>query len=342
MGLISFKPKQVTKKLLSSLKDRSLDVINSRFGLGDNTERQTLEAIGQKYGITRERVRQIENASLSTIRKSNEFKSEQAVFQELSELLTKLGAVMNEDELLKSLAQDEALQNHVHFFFVLGDQFSKHKEDDHFAARWSVNDGVLNNVHKALHSLYESLDDDELIPESKIIERFLSNVKDISNEYRDEEIAKRWLSISKRITKNPLNEYGRSESKNVKVRGVKDYAYLVLRKHGNPMHFREVAESITAMFNKRSHPATTHNELIKDSRFVLVGRGKYGLRDWGYKPGVVREVIHDILEKHGPLSKEDLVEHVMRERFLKRNTILVNLQNPKFFKKLPNATYTNL
>ena len=76
-----------------------------------------------------------------------------------------------------------------------------------------------------------------------------------------------------------------------------------------------------------------HNELIKDQRFVLVGRGIYALAEWGYAKGVVRDVIRDLLAKHGPLTKDEIMDKVLKERYVKENTILVNLQNPKFFKK---------
>jgi hypothetical protein len=106
------------------------------------------------------------------------------------------------------------------------------------------------------------------------------------------------------------------------------------------MHFREVAAGINKTFGKKTHIATCHNELIKDDRFVLVGRGVYALKEWGYKTGVVRDVIADILKAEGPMSKEDVVEKVMKERYLKKNTILVNLQNPKYFKKNKDGLYT--
>ena len=114
----------------------------------------------------------------------------------------------------------------------------------------------------------------------------------------------------------------------------------MMRKHGSPMHFREVANAICDTFGKKTHVATCHNELIKDGRFVLVGRGVYALKDWGYEAGVVKEVIRKIIKKEGPLSKEDIVEKVMKERYLKKNTILVNLQNPKYFKKNKQGLYT--
>ena len=154
---ISFKPKQVSKKLLSELQDRALDVISNRFGLNAEAERKTLEAIGEKYGITRERVRQIENAALATIRKSDAFKSEKQVFDELHEIVKELGALVSEEELLKGLSKDPLTQNHVHFYLVLGDEFNKHKEDEHFSSRWTTDTDVADLVHDALKNLYANL-----------------------------------------------------------------------------------------------------------------------------------------------------------------------------------------
>jgi hypothetical protein len=339
-GTISFKPKQITKKMLSNLPDRAFEVVTNRFGLTDDAERKTLEAIGKKYGITRERVRQIENAALALIRKSPSFKDEKAVFEELKKLIHTLGAIVSEDELLEHISKDKLTQNHIHLYLTLGDEFKKHKEDDDFKTRWSVDDDVTNEVHKSLKNLYANLSDDELVPESEMINRFLDEVKAVSMQYKNEEIAKRWLSISKNISKNPLGEWGKADSSSIKTRGVKDYAFLMMRKHGSPMHFREVAKAVSNTFNKKCHTATCHNELIKDPRFVLVGRGIYALSEWGYKSGVVREVIKELLKKNGPMSKEDIVEQVMKERYLKKNTILVNLQNSKYFKKNKNGLYS--
>ncbi len=340
MATSNIKPKQITKKILSVLQDRAHDVIVSRFGLNATAEPRTLEAIGQKYGITRERVRQIENAALAAIRKSDIYSAEKESFNELKELISSLGAVVAEDELLSHFAKDSEMKNHYHFFLVLGDDFKKLPEDDAFHARWSVDESISETVHNALKELYSSLNSSELVPESEIIGRFLDNLKGLSDRYRNEEVARRWLNISKAIKPNPLNEWGMADSPNVKTRGIKDYAYLIMRKHGSPMHFREVAKGIEATFGKKTHVATTHNELIKDPRFILVGRGTYGLAEWGYKPGVVREVIKEIIKKNGPMTKEDVIDRVLKERFLKKNTILVNLQNPKYFKKNKQGLYT--
>lgn len=338
----TFKPKQVTKKILSPLRDRSLDIIKNRFGLGADLEHRTLEAIGEKYGITRERVRQIEQAALTMIKKSEEFKGEKQSFEELKKIVDELGGLVSEEELLDSVSKDQETKNHIHFYLVLGDDFIKHREDDDFISRWSIDSNLSEQVHSSLKNLYANLSDSEIIPESEIVNRFLSELKKINVELRDEEVAKRWLTLSKGVKKNPLGEWGKSGASGVKARGIKDFAYLMMRKHGSPMHFREVAKAITNTFHKKCHTATCHNELIKDKRFVLVGRGMYALAEWGYKPGVVRDVIKEILKREGPMTKEDVVEKVLKERYLKKNTILVNLQNPKYFKKNKDKTYSPL
>jgi len=338
--IIKFKPKQVVKKLLSVVGDRSRDVLVSRFGLGTDTKRMTLEAIGKKYKITRERVRQIENYSIVNIRKSKEYTKEKEAFDELLKLITEMGGTISEEQLLKHISKDKATQNQVHFLLVIGEEFTKEKEDSEFKHRWSVDKELSKRIHGSLRDLYSSLSDDEILLESDMIEKFLENIKDVSEKYKNEEIAKRWLALSKLIDKNPLGEWGKTTSANINAKGMRDYAYLVIRRHGSPIHFREVAKLITELFNKKAHVATTHNELIKDPRFVLVGRGLYALSEWGYMSGVVRDVIKNIINKNGPLTKDDIVKKVLKERYVKENTIMVNLQNPKFFKKSKDGKYS--
>jgi hypothetical protein len=339
MPTISFQPKKITKKITSHLQDRASDIILNRFGLTADGTKKTLEEIGKKYNITRERVRQIEDAALHSIKKSAAYKEEQAVFEEIKQLIKKLGSIIAEHELLPYISKDKTIQNHIHFFLTLGDIFKKHREDEHFHARWSVDDEVGNIVHDSLKKLYASLSDEDLVPETEIIKKFLEHLKDLAEEYKDKEMAKRWLSLSKTIAKNPLGEWGKAGSPNIRTRGVRDYAYLVMRRHGSPMHFKEVADAISKTFNKKIHYATCHNELIKDPRFVLVGRGMYALAEWGYKAGTAREVICDILKREGPLSKDEVIAKVNKERYFKKNTILVNLVNPKYFKKNKNGLY---
>ncbi len=339
MSTTSFKPKQVSKKLLGALQERSKDVIIRRYGLGKDPELMTLDAIGKIYGITRERVRQIENHALNAIRKSKNYTEEKAVFDEIEKLIHKLGGIIVEQDLLDYVSKDANTQSHMNFLLVVGHPFKKIKEDEDFKHRWLIDETLADKIHNSLKKLYESLKDNELVSEPEIIKAFLNYIEDVADQYKTEEIAKRWLGLSKKIGKNPLGEWGKSESSNISTKGMRDYAYLVIRKHGSPIHFREVAKAITTVFNKKAHVATTHNELIKDARFVLVGRGLYALTEWGYMNGVVKDVIKKLIEKNGPMTKADVVEKVMKERYVKENTIIINLQNKKYFKKNKDGKY---
>jgi hypothetical protein len=336
---VSFKPQAVTKRLISVLPDRAKDIITKRYGLGNSASKMTLEAIGGKYGITRERVRQIENYALSSIRKSPDYEKESKVFDEIESLLYGLGGIVAEEEFLSGAFSDAKTQNHVHFLLVLGSSFIREKEDAEFLHRWFVDRTQADKVKGALRKLYEKLSNEELIPEEDIIDSFLDELSDVSDEHRSREVVRRWLSLSKKIGGNPLGEWGRSHSSNVNPKGVRDYAYLVIRQHGSPMHFTEVAKNISQQFNKRAHTATTHNELIKDDRFVLVGRGLYALTEWGYMEGVVKDVIKSILEKGGPLTRDEIIDRVLKERYVKGNTVLVNLQDNATFKKTSDGKY---
>jgi len=338
-AIINFKPKQATKLLISALSPRSRDVMTKRYGLGKDPEPMTLDAIGKTYGITRERVRQIENHALAVIRKSKQYSDEKATFDEIERIIHELGGIVVEQDLLNHISTDASIQSHINFILVVGHPFNKIKEDEDFKHRWFIDNSLSEKVHNALRKLYATLKSDDLLSEPDIIKSFLEQLEDVSEKYKNEEIAKRWLSLSKKIGKNTLGEWGKTESSNISTKGMRDYAYLIIRKHGSPIHFREVAKIIAEVFKIKAHVATTHNELIKDPRFVLVGRGLYALSEWGYMSGVVKDVIKKIIEKNGPLTKAEVIEKVMKERYVKENTIVINLQNPKYFRKNKEGKY---
>jgi len=124
---LSFKPKVVVQKMLKTLPVRARTVIEKRYGLGKDTAITTLEAIGKEYGITRERVRQVENYALASIRKSSAFTEAEVYFSELEDIVRKMGGIIREDELLSELAKDKSTRNFLHLLLVLGNAFIKEK-----------------------------------------------------------------------------------------------------------------------------------------------------------------------------------------------------------------------
>ena len=128
----------------------------------------------------------------------------------------------------------------------------------------------------------------------------------------------------------------------VNPKNIRDKIYVILKENGKHMHFNEIAEAIKKSDFKRKDVTTQaiHNELIKDKRFVLVGRGIYALKEWGYKKGTVADIIADILRKEGgALHRDEIVKRVLQSRYVKETTILLNLQGKPQFKRVAKATY---
>lgn len=328
--MLSFSPKTVSKDLLSELPERSRRVLTDRFGLSGKGEQRTLDSIGQEYGITRERIRQIENHGLAAVRESEAYERYVSALEELKLAVANLGGVLAEETILNEVAKNEGERNHIVFLLTVGHHFEDRRENSDFRGRWHTDEQLAEQVEEALSSLHESIEPNNLTPEEEFLQLFAKHLKAAGVKNRTEDVMTRWLVISKRVGKNPLGEWGRMDSPHVRIKNTRDFAYLTLKRHGSPMHFTEVAKGIKKLFKRETHPATTHNELIKDGRFVLVGRGLYALKEWGYEPGVVRDVVRGIIEREGPLSREDIVERVKRERYVKDATIAVNLQSPLF------------
>ena len=336
---------RAVSKLLSCLGERARDVIERRFGIGKVFSRETLEAIGQSYKITRERVRQIEEHSLKKMKAAPAFKEVQNLLGELKDLVEKRGGVVPEKIFLNeadSFSKAGAGQkNYIHFLLVLGSDFEKLKEDEEFHSRWTTNRDKAEEIHRALKNLHQKIDPANVYSEDDLIVHFADCARTHLKlkEEPPAEILKLWLRLSRLLGKNAIGEWGFVSSSQIKPRGVKDLAYLVMKQHGSPMHFTEVAKAITKNLSRPAHAQTVHNELIKDNRFVLVGRGLYALAGWGYKPGLVRDIIKDVLKENGALGKEEVIKKVLKERYVKENTILINHNNRALFQKNPNGTY---
>lgn len=320
-----FDYQEICEDIVKELPQRFQEVIFRRFGL-KKTKKEALETIGQDLGVTRERVRQIQQAGLSKIRPR--IKRHQPVLQFFVNQLQSSGNLRRENILLKILSP-EKLENQAFFLLSLAEGFKRFLESQEFYTLWTIDEHSLGLAQKTtqkisqkLHKISQPLGIEELKSLIKLEEiRFLA-----------------FLEASKEICQGPQGLWGLRDWPEIKPKGTRDRAYIVLKKEKNPLHFRQVARLIeeSGIFNskRKAHPQTVHNELIKDQRFVLVGRGLYALSEWGYKPGTVKKVIFRILkETKKPLSQEEIVEKVSKQRQVAKNTILLNLKDKKYFKQ---------
>lgn len=339
---------QIALALLSELPERTREVVGRRFGL-TSSQPQTLEEIGRGLGITRERVRQIADSGLAHLialmkEEKRHLEAEQA-FSRLLSSLKGVGEVRREDRFLSDVLEKQEEANHVVFLLHLGDPFFRQRETSDFHAFWTLRQESINEVLSALNTVKTYFEKRGTASTLQELARLYE--KKFGKSLSPEAMAS-YLEISKHVMKGPDGAWGLKSWPEVNPKGVRDKAYLVLKTAGAALHFTKVAERISEFqetFNpgspKQCLPQTVHNELIKDPRFILVGRGTYALKEWGYRPGTVRDIITQILKESGkPLTKDAIIRKTLLERQVKESTIALNLQNRKYFAKDGKGRYT--
>lgn len=337
MTKLAINPTQDILKMLDNLKKRTKSILIKRFGLG-LPQKMTLESIGQVYKITRERVRQIENVALEELKKSPKFVSIKKHEIMLIDLLNEHGQIMEHNYLLNEFKKkynlDNTHNNAIEFVLRVSNCFQFIKENNEIKKTWALSNADLNNSKQIIKSFILNLEGHGK-PVSEI-----NLTKNLESKISDSKALISYLSLSKKVLKNPFNEWGLSTWREIIPKGVKDKAYIVLAKHNQPAHFTKITELINqAKFDQKTAvPQTVHNELIKDQRFVLVGRGTYALKSWGYQQGTVAEIISQAIRVSKSLSREEIINKVLAQRFVKKNTIILALQNKQKFQKV-NGLY---
>lgn len=335
---------EILKKAISgSLKiieqDREKEIISRRFGL--NGPKETLEQIGEMLSITRERVRQLEKAILIRLQISaeeNEIPELAAAEKILIRNLTEMGRVARISELAdKVYGRETSVTERTGIYFIA--TFSKalsvvEENDRYYAAVGITEYGDSRKIRGSVDELVK------IIRENK--KPMTLDELDNKLNYEHPDYIKAMLSISKLLaTLNGL--WGLAKWPSVNPKNIRDKIFVILEAKHEPMHFSEIAKEISESNFKRKNVTiqAIHNELIKDARFVLIGRGIYALNSWGYKKGTISDIIKSILEKAGkPLTREEIVKQVLKVRKVKETTILLNLQNKDLFKKVDKNSYT--
>jgi len=338
---------KICLNLLKSLPERVKDVIERRFGLNlqaDGGESETLESIGQNYGITRERVRQIEEDGTALIKKPEVFKITHPVFAYFKDYFKKESGLKREDILLLDLG-GKKIKPQVFFLLTLGDQFLRQGETKESYPLWTTNKELVSLSQEVINKVSSFLQKEEKpMTKENFLKEELKELKTNLEKKVDSRFVLNSVEISKKIEENSFGEIGLVSWPEINPRGIKDKAYIIFKKEGKPLHFQSITDKINqSKLSSEERPAliqTVHNELIKDPRFVLVGRGVYALSEWGYFPGQVKDVILKILkETKKPLTKEEILEKVLSQRMVKENTVLLNLSNKKYFSKNPQGKY---
>jgi len=341
----------ILDQLLGTLAAREREVLVRRFGL-QNQDAQTLKEIGAQFAITRERVRQIESHALGKLRLMSR---DASVSQHVDPVIHTTIHVMEEHggilarhhlwELVCHLSSlnvnDERARTSFEFMVehLLADRVDPLAENKQRHCGWKLHfvDGAL--WEKTIASAEALLNQvKEPVGEDRLFKELSASLPEV-----DPKVLRSHMLLSKTIRPNFFGHWGFSHWNIVVPRRVNDKIYLILKKEKTPLHFTEITKRINeAGFDKKvAYPSTVHNELILDSTYVLVGRGMYALQEWGYKPGVVSDVIAEVMKgSANPMDREAIVGEVLKRRIVRKSTILLALTDRNRFDRMPDGRYT--
>lgn len=330
--------------LFMVLTEKEAMVIRRRFAL-QGQPKQTLEKIGKHFKVTRERIRQIEGIALSKLRRTVRTTKLNEVNELAKSILRIHGGLMREDELisqvLKRMPNSTELDGAVlRLSFSIDSEMSSSGHSGTFVPFWRLESLAMEDVSlivdhivKILKKRKTCMRKDELISAVQGLNLFKDRIP-------SKELISSSLTIDERLREID-DGWGLTEWRFVRPRSIRDKVEIILRKAGNPLHFMEIANRIReARFDHKNVTVqAVHNELIRYPQFVLVGRGLYALREWGYEPGTVADVIEAILQEKGPLSKKEIISEVAKQRTVKVGTISLNLQKMPYFVRVGRAVY---
>lgn len=334
-----FDLKDSVNEILATInQEREREIITRRFGLFDR--RETLEQIGELLGITRERVRQLEKAILIRLKMSAEngkIPSIIAIEKVIIRNLTDLGRTARIQDLADSLlnkVSDQRERAHVAFIAELAPNLTVINENDNYFYSVAISEyGDEKKIRSQVDAIVATV---KKHGEPLTIEELHNKLS-----YEHPNYVKGLASTSKLLA-HLKDSWGLLKWPTVNPKNIRDKIYVVLAETNKPMHFSEIAESIKDSSFKRKDVTTQaiHNELIKDSRFVLIGRGIYALSSWGFSRGTVSDIIADVLKNSpAPLHRDEIVKRVLASRQVKETTVLLNLQSKPQFKRVAKATY---
>src|SRR3989344_6088908 len=302
--LRNFNPQSAILEYLSQLEPREKQVIMSRYGL-DTGISLTLETIGEKLSLTRERIRQIEKDAMKKLNRMNMPANFVQGVDIIFQMIEDHGNILRESQILEAVLNvndTETARAGILFVLNLVPKFNLLKDSAAYHQSWYL-DGFDKNLLDSLILWIKGEFENTKLPgeSAELFEkaREHSGISELSG--LSQEAFESYLSVSKYLDRNPFGQWGLTSWPDIHPKDVGDKAYLVLTHHGKPEHYSKITELINKQkFDERTaNKESVHNELIKDSRFVLIGRGIYALKSWGYQKGVVADIIVEILRKAG-------------------------------------------
>ena len=321
-------------------KEDDKDIYLKRSDYYFHKKMESLESIGQKLGVTRERARQ----KLEKLKNNNfEARFIKAAINWSSSVLF----IDKESIPIHFIIDEEFVHQHNekygcnfnHNFYT---EYYTTLLDDNYSCL-TFDKGVLFislnyiegfEVDSFLNDIYKDYQREAVKIENLNINKLIDDYYTVDNNlhYNDkyDELSQVNNKCSE-ILRNYFNAiiYDNGELNYLKGRlKVHEYAYLVLDGKSEPMHVEDIAKEIKELAPETSFPIDSiRNSMVREKEiFYSFSRtSSYGLREWErYDDSTIRDLIEKILENYSrPLSLKELVKIV--NKYPGRNTTDQNI-----------------
>jgi hypothetical protein len=347
--------KQFVDDMLAGLPERQRNVLADRYGLWDGIA-ETLQDIGDKLGLTRERIRQIEAKALKRIHRLYAHGKIRtyvcnSIRLHFSSNQPKTYGVFTQDEAIAALANgcsSEEAGLAVEFLQdIVGTQASLFASDliEPEVGVYCVDETTARSYLEMLRLIEASLESRE----KPLTEGLL--LKDITSRAGDSltadqlTLARRVLNVSSRVSRLRNGTIALSQWTEFHIHNAASLTEAALRLLGTPTHFREIAAKVSSVFGEGQalNESTIHQALLTNRKaFVWVKNGTYGLTAWGLKkPPFIKDRLVELLSATGyPLPFWHLEQKVLEVCNCKQESVRMTLDlNPRLFTKFAGDQY---
>ncbi|MBU1445935.1 hypothetical protein KKD70_01590 [Patescibacteria group bacterium] len=335
---------KIVQDLLILLSQKEKHVIKRRFNL-DNTYKATLEEIGKQFNVTRERIRQIEKNALNKLQRNVNNTELSLINEFIKDILKENGGVMTENDIFAKLISVlnkndiEVNKNAISLSLALEKDLKRIPNTINYhpyVKFHHISSPLIKSItQKSLDILHKRGD---VVTNAKMFEDLKKHFKDLSSEQLVQVIS--IFTLDKRL-KTTDGGVGLTTWRHINPKTLRDKIHFVLNRNKKPLHFVDIVNKISELKfdTKRINLQAVHNELIRHDQFILIGRGIYALKEWGYKEGTVANVIEEILKDNKPKSQDEIIAEVLKQRAVKKITIILNLKNKSQFERVGREQY---
>ena len=325
---------------LDSLSEKEKMVISKRVWL--NWEVFTLQCIGDSFkpNITRERVRQLEATWIKKLGRIIKTSNLSSIQEFAKEKLLENGWLLTKDKLLSYIIRDSWLDDEMTstlISVIIQADYDILKSKPRISTKSyffmpDVKKEMVEKVYKEGVKILKQKGD--VMEQRSLYELIKIKLWDF-NWILTLKLIDNIFDVYLDIVKWEESYIGMAKWRILNPKTLKDKIIYIMKKEKVPLHFVDISNKVLDYLWDTVKVNTVHNELIRNNDFVLIWKWIYVLKDWGFKPWTVIDVIIDVLKKQWePMKTDDIISRVLKTRIVKESTIYMNLQNKKYIERV--------